>query len=284
MAAIPHPGVVCKEPSGVQAADRFSPRGLAQRSSSPRRRRKWMGNLSLSLADDWKPPRPNVRYPYPPNLESYLARNLAPHELVADLDAIGARHDWDQAVSRLSAEWWPARYYAHWRTPWDNPSHPFVAACLRWRLGDVEPDQWIPGAPQAIYRTGFHPLELTSNPLWTEQAAFLSELENSLSQAMYDGAIDSGWLLATYERARQKATEAYYAAEAQASAEYVFVQVFPGILRKDWEQLWDLLSRQGEGRDDLHKWVIELREEGKGDLTIANLLGMKRSTVQSIRG
>lgn len=62
------------------------------------------------------------------------------------------------------------------------------------------------------------------------------------------------------------------------------MQVFPGILRKDWEQLWDLLSRQGEGRDDLHKWVIELREKGKGDLTIANLLGMKRSTVQSIRG
>jgi len=125
------------------------------RSAHPRLADGVNGWGTLALADDWKPPRPNVRYPYPPNLESYLARNLAPHELVADLDAIGARHDWDQAVSRLSAEWWPARYYAHWRTPWDNPSHPFVAACLRWGLGDVEPDQWIPGAPQAIYRTGF---------------------------------------------------------------------------------------------------------------------------------
>jgi hypothetical protein len=231
--------------------------------------------------DGWLRPRRSIRYPYPPAIEALMARPGWPdNETAAERQISLGLGDWDLLVRRLVAEWWPEPYYVHWRAPWDDPVQPFVAACLRWKISDVDAVTSIGDAPQSIVETEFDLFDITANPSWNYASTYGDELREALWDEVFSGSITHAWAMHLLNRAAARVRKARDA--TPTDGRFVYVQVFPGMRETDWKSLWEQLLRRGLGRDDLRRWVAELHREGKPTKTIADLLGMPRTTVQGM--
>lgn len=229
----------------------------------------------------WTPPPTGVApsVPYPERLEEFFARaDLG--DLTADSWFSCARRDWDRLIVMLAVKWFPSRYYPRWSGALDNPSFPFIAACLRWGYENVVPAKFVASGNWIIYRSAYNPHEPQSDPYRAEREVYISVLEAALREAVATGLIDQGWLDVTLNSAKTRAA-AVKSAMFEHDVEYVFVQVLPGIGGDDWAELWQILQYRGLGPAAEDEWIAELLHQGLGNLTIAKRLGLPRTTVQS---